>query len=81
VDLDYDQDDIDCTQMIAYADDIATVIEGPRAKYMQQLQANRLSVFCAFTGLVMHPAKVVSTNLGLTPRKYQTKIYHWSTSI
>jgi hypothetical protein len=73
VDLDYDQDDIERTQMIAYADDLATVTGGPRAEYMQQLQATWLSAFCAFTGLVMHPAKVVSTIIGPTPRKYQQK--------
>jgi hypothetical protein len=56
VDLDYDQDDIEFTQIIAYADDLATVIGGPSAEYMQQLQATRLSAFSAFTGLVMHSA-------------------------
>jgi hypothetical protein len=39
VDLDYDQDEIERTQMIAYADDLATVTGDPRVEYMQQLQA------------------------------------------
>jgi hypothetical protein len=73
VDLDYDQDDIERTQMIAYADDLATVTGGPRAEYMQLFQATWLSAFCACTGLVMHPAKVVSTIICPTPHKYQHK--------
>jgi hypothetical protein len=37
VNLDYDQEDIERTQMIAYVDDLATVTGGsPRAKYIQQ---------------------------------------------
>jgi hypothetical protein len=34
VDLDYDQDDIERTQMIAYANDSATVTGGSHAEYM-----------------------------------------------
>jgi hypothetical protein len=49
--------------MIAYADDLTTVTGGSRAECMQQPQATWLSVFCAFTGLVMHSAKVVSSML------------------
>jgi hypothetical protein len=73
VNIDYDQDDIKRTQIIAYTDDLTTVTGGPCAEYMQQLQANWLSAFCDFTELVMHPAKVVSTILGSTLRKYQHK--------
>jgi hypothetical protein len=73
VDLDYNQDDIEHTQIIAYADDLATVTGSPRAEYMQQIQATWLSAFCAFTGLVMYSAKVVSTIFSPTPRKYQHK--------
>jgi hypothetical protein len=69
--LDYDQTDIDNTNTVSYADNLATVTGGPRAEYMQQLQATWLSAFCAFTGLVMHPAKIISIILGSTPRKYQ----------
>ena len=68
--LNYSQNDIDHTQMDAYADDLATITGGPNAEYMQQLQATWLSAFCAFTGLVMHPAKIVSTILGPIPSKY-----------
>jgi hypothetical protein len=73
VNLDYDQDDIERTQMIACVDDLATVTGDPSAGYMQQLQAIWLSAFCALTGLVMHPAKVVLTIIGRIPRKYQQK--------
>jgi phosphate/sulfate permease len=59
--------------MIPYADYLATVTGSSRAEYMQQLQATWLSAFCAFTGLVMHPARVVSAILGTTPQKYQQK--------
>jgi hypothetical protein len=65
VDLDYDQDDIERTQMIAYANDLAIVTDVQRAEYMHQLQP---SAFCAFTGLVMHYAKVVSILIGPTPQ-------------
>jgi hypothetical protein len=34
VDLDYDQDEIERTQMIASADDLATVTGGLRTEYM-----------------------------------------------
>jgi hypothetical protein len=37
VDLDYDQDYFEHTQMIAYADNLATVNGGPCAAYMKQL--------------------------------------------
>jgi hypothetical protein len=70
--LDYDQDDIERTQML-YANDLDTVTGGPRAEYMQQLQATWLSAFCVVTALMRHPAKVVSTILNPTPRKYQQK--------
>jgi hypothetical protein len=73
VDLDYDQDDIERTQVIAYADDLVAVTGGPRVAYMQQLQAKWLSAFCPFPGMVMHPAKVVSTIIGPTLREYQQK--------
>jgi hypothetical protein len=64
VDLEYDQDDIERTQMIVYADDLATVTGSPRAEYMQQLQATWSSAVCALTGLVMHSAKVITTFIG-----------------
>jgi hypothetical protein len=73
VDLDYDQDNIECIEIIAYADNLATVTGRPRAKYMHELQAAWFSAFCAYTRLVMHPAKVISNILGLTLHKYQQK--------
>jgi hypothetical protein len=53
--LDYAQDDIERTQLISYADDLATATSVLRASYIQQHQATWLSAFFAFTGLVMHP--------------------------
>ena len=38
---------------------------------MQQLIATWLSAFCAFTGLVLHPAKICNTLLGPIPPKYR----------
>jgi len=69
-DIHYTDEDITQTKLNAYADDLATLTGGPRAEYMQQLIATWLSAFCAFAGLVMHPAKICSTILGPVPDKY-----------
>ena len=69
-DIHYTDEDITHTKLNAYADDLATLTGGPRAEYMQQLIATWLSAFCAFTGLVMHPAKICSTILGPVPDKF-----------
>ena len=37
---------------------------GTTAFYWQQRQANWLSAFCAFTGLQLHPDKIVIVELG-----------------
>jgi len=69
-DLQYTNTDIDNTSLNAYADDLSTLTSGPKAEYMQQLQATWLSAFCAFAGLVIHPAKIHTTILGPIPAKY-----------
>ena len=58
------QVDLDTTIINAYADDLATITGGPRAADMQQQQATWLSAFCAFTGLTMHPRKIIATTIG-----------------
>jgi hypothetical protein len=70
VDADYSEADVAHTKLNAYADDRATLTGGPNAERMQQLIAIWLSAFCAFFGLIMHPAKIYSTILGPVPRKY-----------
>ena len=61
------KDIIDNTGSTAYADDLATFAKGPNAHVMHQLTTTWLSAFCAFAGLVIHPAKVKSTLLGPIP--------------
>ena len=68
-DLDYTDEDAEGATPSAYADDLCTITPGPRAEYMQQLVATWLSAFCAFTGMRMHPAKIVATVLGPIPAK------------
>jgi len=70
--LDYFDEDARLANPSAYADDLCTITGGPNAEYMQQLQATWLSAFCAFTGLVMHPAKIKATIIGPTPDKYNS---------
>ena len=65
-DIHYSNEDIANTTSTAYADDLATTARGPNANKMQQLTTNWLSAFCAFAGLVIHPAKVQSTILNPT---------------
>ena len=69
-DLDYTDEDAQLANPSAYADDLATITAGPNAEYMQQVQATWLSAFCAFTGLMIHPAKIKATLLGPIPPKY-----------
>jgi hypothetical protein len=47
-----------------FADDLATAAMGTTASYWQQRQADWLSAFCAFTGLQLHPDKIVIVELG-----------------
>jgi hypothetical protein len=68
--LTYSDDDADKANPAAFADDLATITAGPNAEHMQQIQATWLSAFCAFTGLVIHPAKIKPTLLGPIPEKY-----------
>ena len=70
--LDYSDEDAAGACPSAYADDLCTITAGPRAEYMQQTVATWISAFCAFTGMVMHPAKIYSTILGPIPSKYTT---------
>ena len=60
----YQQIDLDTTVINAYADDLATITGGPHAAAMQQQQATWLSAFCAFTGLTLHPRKIIATTIG-----------------
>jgi hypothetical protein len=60
----YTDEDIRATQLNAYADDLCTITSGPRAGYMQTLQAKWLSAFCTFTGMAMHPLKIKPTMVG-----------------
>jgi len=69
--ISYSDEDAQKVNPSAYADDLATVTSGPNAEYMQQLQATWLSAFCAFAGLVIHPAKIRTTLLGSVPDKYK----------
>jgi hypothetical protein len=59
----------------AYADDLATCSAGPQAEYMQQLQAKRLSAFCAFSGLTIHPGEIKIATVGKIDKRHdlQTK--------
>jgi len=68
--LEYTEEDAAGVKLNAYADDLATLSSGGNAEYMQQLIATWLSAFCAFTGLVLHPAKICPTLLGIIPEKY-----------
>jgi hypothetical protein len=70
VDADYSDADVAHTTLNAYADDLATLTGGPNAERMQQLVATWLTAFGAFSGLVMHAAKIYSTILDPVPRKY-----------
>ena len=72
-DLDYTNEDIDHTHLNAYTDNLSTPTGGPKDEYMQQLQATWLSAFCAFAGLVIHPAKIHTTILGPIPEKYDAQ--------
>ena len=65
--LNYSQSDAEGVHMNAYADDLGTIVEGKRAAYMQQIQANWISAFCTFTGLVMNPNKIAPTHVGTPP--------------
>jgi hypothetical protein len=47
----------------AYADDLATLNCGHAAFYRQQQQADWLSAFCVFSGLQLHPDKIVKIKL------------------
>jgi hypothetical protein len=70
--LDYSDEDALLAKPSAYADDLATATAGPNGEYMQQVQATWLSAFCAFSGLVMHPAKIKPTVIGPVPPKYNS---------
>ena len=48
----------------AYADDLSTLTSGKTAFYWQQRQADWLSAFCAFSGLELHPDKIIVLELG-----------------
>ena len=52
--------------MAAYADDLCTMMTtgGINKAYMQTIQANWLSAFCAFAGLVLHPKNIKPTIVG-----------------
>ena len=65
--LHYTRTDAENTSATAYADDLATKAEGPKAEEMHQLVATWLSAFCALTGLAIHPAKVQTTTVGPAP--------------
>jgi hypothetical protein len=70
-DLDYTHQDARDTCPSAYADDLCTITAGHKAELMQQHIATWISAFCAFTGMVMHPAKIFSTIIGPIPAKYK----------
>jgi hypothetical protein len=44
--------------------DTVTCIASPQAEYMQQLQAEWPSAFCAFSDLTNHPDKIKATIVG-----------------
>ena len=73
-DLHYTAEDISEAQMNAYADDLCTITGGPNAAHLQSTQAKWLSAFCAFTGLTMHPAKIIPTIVGKIPLHYRKAI-------
>jgi hypothetical protein len=60
----YDEVAAQSAAPVAYADDLTTCSSGPKAQYLQQLQADWLSSFCAFTGLRIHPDKIRATIVG-----------------
>jgi len=83
-DLDYSDEDAEQAKLNAYADDLGTATAGPRAEYMQQLQAKWVSAFCTFTGLVMNPSKIQPTTIGPrppTPSRGLKVVQHDGTSI
>jgi hypothetical protein len=65
----------------AYADDLATITTGPRAYSTQQLQAEWISAFCAFTGLQLNMQKIVPVSIGLhdphMPSYITVYDHHW----
>jgi len=79
----YSDADANAAIPYAYADDLATVAAGPRADYLHQKQADWLSAFCAFSGLVMHPDKIRSTIVGPIPHAHPivltTHDHQWHT--
>lgn len=69
--LEYSDQDVHDCKAAAYADDLATCAGGDNGPRMQQIITNWLSAFCAFAGLVIHPAKVYTTIIGPTPKHLQ----------
>ena len=65
----------------AYADDLATISTGNRAHQIQQLQAEWISAFCAFTGLQLNMQKIVPVAIGKhaanMPNHITVYNHHW----
>jgi hypothetical protein len=66
----------------AYVDDLVTITCNHTAFYWQQRHADWLFAFCAFSGLQLHPDKIVAIELGKKcPRRPEHIIVHdhsWS---
>jgi hypothetical protein len=56
-----------------YADNFATLTCGRAAYFWQQRQADWLSAFCAFSGIQLHPDKIVAIEL---EKKFPGRLEH-----